>query len=211
MSQGCRALLLSFLVVASGEHLAWSATSAPSTGAEDGMARARYRLLREALAQSEHITPDWNPDQRDCAGFVRHLWRKAIRGRAGGWKDSRGRDAAFLTASELVAHNFDSVAREPDAAALKTGDLLVYHLPERRAEDSWHLMVVLEPPPGAPRIPLVIYHNGAHGAQAQVRKVRLTELQDSHLGAWIPRASNPRFLGVYRWKSWISHQGAAPR
>ncbi len=41
----------------------------------DAMAGARYRLLREALAQAEKITPDWHPDQRDCAGFVRYLWR----------------------------------------------------------------------------------------------------------------------------------------
>lgn len=174
---------------------------------EDAVARARYRLLREALAQSETITPDWNPEQRDCAGFVRHLWRTAIRGRAGGWKDGRGRQVSFLTASELVAYNFQAVAREPDSASLKTGDLLVYHAPEKRPEDAWHLMVVLEPPPGAPRVPLVIYHNGAHGAQAQVRKVRLTELQETSFGAWIPRATNPRFLGVYRWKEWVSPSG----
>ena len=183
-------------------------SSGPSTfNTDDGIARARFRVLREALAQSEKITPDWNPDQRDCAGFVRHLWRKAVRGRAGGWRDSQGHEAAFLTASELVAYNFQAVAREPESSQLKTGDLLVYHLPEKRLEDSWHLMVVLEPPPGAPRIPLVIYHNGGHAGQAQVRKVRLTELQDSKLGAWVPSKANPRFMGVYRWKEWIPRAG----
>jgi uncharacterized protein YfaT (DUF1175 family) len=88
--------------------------------------------------------------------------------------------------------------------------LLVYHQSDKSPEDAWHLMVALEPPAGAPRIPLVIYHNGSRGPQAQVRKVRLAELQQSGLGVWLPTAKNPQFKGIYRWREWVGVREKTP-
>ena len=183
---------------------------APARVESDRIERDRHRLLREALAQAEQITPDWHPDQRDCAGFVRHLWRKGVQGRSGGWVDSLGRKSHFLQASELVAYNFERVADDARSVELKTGDLLVYYQADKPPEDAWHLMVALEPPAGAPKIPLVIYHNGSRGPQAQVRKVRLTELQQSGLGVWLPTAKNPQFKGIYRWREWVGIRDKTP-
>ena len=47
---------------------------------------------------------------------------------------------------------------------------------------------------------LAVYHNGAQGPDAQVRVVRIAELQNSPDPIWIPRSENPYFLGVYEWK-----------
>jgi uncharacterized protein YfaT (DUF1175 family) len=46
---------------------------------------------------------------------------------------------------------------------------------------------------------LVVYHNGAQGADAQVRVVNVSQLLESPDAVWIPRAENPFFLGVYEW------------
>lgn len=199
------AALLLAAAVPAGPVLAAAGLEPPTPARNDAdrIARDRHRLLREALSQAERITPDWHPEQRDCSGFVRHLWRKSVQGRSGGWMDSHGKEAHFLQASELVAYNFERIGDDARSVELKTGDLLVYHQADKSPEDAWHLMVVLEPPAGAPRIPLIIYHNGSRGPQAQVRKVRLTELQQSGLGVWLPTAKNPQFKGIYRWREWV--------
>jgi len=160
-----------------------------AVGAERWAADVRYRMVNEALAQAERVSADWDPGQRDCAGFVRFLYRK------------------FVSADELVAYNFTPVSRAPARDLLETGDILAFFDPNKPPADAWHLMLVLAPPGTAPDRPLVIYHNGASGPDAAVRKVWLDDLFTGP-PEWRPDATNPSFIGTFRWNGWPSD---APR
>lgn len=62
-------------------------------------------------------------------------------------------------------------------------------------DEPYHLMIFVEDRPEA----LVVYHNGAGKADAQVRVVRISDLMESPDPLWLPIANNPHFLGVYEW------------
>lgn len=165
----------------------------------DGEEWFRSRLLREALVQAESFHPDWQPEQRDCAGFVRFLFRKAAGRGEPLWQNAKKKRAHFVSAAELVANNFQFLSRSPERIDLRTGDLLVYKRTGVLPDDAWHLMVVLKPPQGAIGRNLVIYHNGDK-KNGQVRKLWLDELTELDAGQWRAERENPSFQGVYRWR-----------
>jgi uncharacterized protein len=167
----------------------------------------RYRIVNEALAQAEKVSADWDPGQRDCAGFVRFLYRKTTGSRGPMWRRADGSAAEFVSADELLAYNFTPISREPVRDAVATGDLLAFYDPAKPPADAWHLMLVLTPPGTAPDRLLVIYHNGASGLDAAVRKVWLDDLLTGP-PEWRPVAANPSFVGTFRWNGWSS---TAPR
>ncbi len=162
---------------------------------------ARFRLLNEALAQAERPRADWDPGQRDCAGLVRFLYRKALGEKSALWRDRAGAAASFVTAEELLGYNFSPVSRAPAKDRIETGDLLAFYNPEKPPADAWHLMLLLNPPGAAPDRVLVVYHNGAAGPDAAVRKVWLDDLLAGP-PEWRPAVSNPRFVGTFRWNRW---------
>ena len=161
----------------------------------------RFRLLGEALAQAERITGQWDPGQRDCAGFVRYLYRKSVPGTDPLWLDRNKAPALFLSAEELLAYNFESLGKAPAAKTMETGDILAFHLAHKPPNEAWHLMLLLRPPGMATDRTLVVYHNGADGKEGQVRKVWLEDLQQGP-PEWRPSVSNARFVGVFRWRGW---------
>lgn len=171
---------------------------------DDLQAHARHRLLQVALAQSEKMSPNWDPGQRDCAGFVRYLFRQTFQSDGSLWKNRKGEKVDFLTASELIAYNFQKISNVFDPTLNETGDLLVFHRPDRKPEDEWHIMILLKPPQYAKPDWLVIYHNGARPPEGSVRVVSLTELQSTLHSEWRPIRENASFLGVYRWNGWSS-------
>ncbi len=173
------------------------AARAPGTSAE----AARFRLLNEALTQAESPRPDWDPAQRDCAGFVRLLYRKSLGKDAPAWRTKDGATGPFASAGDLLAYNFTAVSRAPEPDRVETGDLLAFFNPEKPRTDAWHLMVLLKPPGAAPGRVLAVWHNGASGADAAVRKVWLDDLETGP-PEWRPSAGNPRFLGTFRWNGW---------
>ncbi len=181
-----RALLLPLMLLITG---------APTV---DG---ARFRLLNEALAQAQSPRPDWDPGQRDCAGFVRFLYKKSVGEKGALWRDRSGRLVAFVTAEELLGYNFSPVSRAPADDRVETGDLLAFYNPEKPPSDAWHLMLLLRPPGAVPDRILVVYHNGGAGPDGAVRKVWLEDLATGP-PEWRPAASNPRFLGTFRWNGW---------
>jgi uncharacterized protein YfaT (DUF1175 family) len=192
--------------------------------------RLRTAVVRLALEQRRQPSPRWEPAQRDCAGLVRFAFREALHPRSPAqlaalaappelfvppvsdvarhllpaypriWEvgvdaAGRGRFDDFADAETLVGYNF---RREPIAAAdARAGDLLVYRK-TLAADEPYHLMIAGGRGPGAR--PIVVYHNGADGADAAVRVVTLDELVRSPDPVWIPDARNPHFLGVYAWK-----------
>lgn len=174
------------------------ASAALSREADD---RARFRLLNEALTQAESPRADWDPGQRDCAGFVRFLYRKSLGEKDALWRDRNGNPASFVTAEELLGYNFSPVSRAPAKDRIETGDVLAFYNPNKPPADAWHLMLLLRPPGATPDRVLVLYHNGAAGPDAAVRKVWLDDLLTGP-PEWRPAASNPRFLGTFRWNGW---------
>jgi uncharacterized protein len=174
------------------------ASAAPALEPADGV---RSRLLNEALTQAESPRGDWDPAQRDCAGFVRFLYRKALGERSPLWREKSGAPASFVTAEELLGYNFSPVSREPARGGIETGDLLAFYNPEKPPADAWHLMLLLNPPGATPDRVLVVYHNGSAGPDAAVRKVWLDDLLAGP-PEWRPAASNPRFVGTFRWNGW---------
>ena len=187
----------------------------------------RQSVSRLALYQSRKISPAWEVKQQDCAGLVRFAYREALEARSAKqlqdlaipsalylpvvsvfsrralahypkiWQvgyNNQG-DASFgsfADAETLLSFNFRKKARDP--AQARNGDILVFQR-EMEDEQPFHLMIFIENHPND----LVVYHNGATGKAAQVRVVAVADLLTSPDAVWIPRSTNPHFLGVYEW------------
>ena len=179
-----------------------------------------------ALLQAQKPSPLWEPKQRDCAGLVRFAYRTALERRDAvrnlklgipaklalpalsesarslfpefpkiwqtGVYGKQARFGYFADAETLVGFNFHLKSRDLHNA--RDGDLLVYQKPLDN-DEPYHLMLFAA---GRDQN-LAVYHNGAHGEEAQVRVVAISELLSSPDPVWIPRAENPYFLGVYEW------------
>lgn len=170
----------------------------------------RFRILNEALAQAESVSADWDPGQRDCAGFVRFLFRKATSAKGPMWKRRDGSAAPFVKAGELLGTSFVPLLREVSRDSVLTGDLLAFFDEGKAPEDAFHLMVLLRPPGTAPDRLLLVYHNGATGPEAAVRKVWLDDLLAGP-PQWRPAPDNPRFLGVFRWSGFAPERQRSPQ
>jgi uncharacterized protein len=100
--------------------------------------------------------------------------------------------AQFADAKTLVERNAFLVSR--DVRAAQAGDLLFYR--QFGQSSPWHSMIVAAAGPQA----RVVYHTGPnHGRPGELRRVLIAELLDHPQPQWRPIASNPNFLGVYRW------------
>lgn len=159
----------------------------------------RLNMTQIALSQGDKISGYWDPKQRDCAGFVRFLYRESLFDASDKFVDKDGSPVDYIEASDLVAFNFTRITRDYDRNLLKAGDILVYFFPEKIDGSDWHLMVYLEPLRGSSDRNLAIYHNGMSGKEAKVQKVWIDELVKNDSGAWKPDISNKNFLGFYRW------------
>lgn len=105
---------------------------------------------------------------------------------------SNGSFAQFADARTLVERNAFFVSR--DVRAALPGDLLFYR--QFGQSSPWHSMIVTRADAEA----AVIYDTGPdHGRPGELRRVALAELVDHPQPQWRPVASNPNFLGVYRW------------
>jgi uncharacterized protein YfaT (DUF1175 family) len=108
-----------------------------------------------------------------------------------------GAFAQFADAKTLVERNAFLVSR--DVRQALPGDLLFYR--QFGQSSPWHSMIVTRVGTAAE----VVYHTGpdhgrtGHGGLGVVRRVALAELLDHPQPQWRPTASNPNFLGVYRW------------
>ena len=105
---------------------------------------------------------------------------------------ANGAFAQFADARTLVERNAFPVSR--DLRAAQPGDLLFFR--QFGHSSPWHSMIVAAAGPAG----RVVYHTGpAHGRPGELRRVLLRELVDHPQPQWRPVASNPNFLGVYRW------------
>ncbi len=162
-------------------------------------------IIRVALEQSEIPSPFWEPQQRDCAGFVRFVYKSAIKSKTPLWSSwNENEKVPFANAELLVSKNFSKVTDSVDDN-LKTGDLLVFRRGGQKKEDQWHLMMVMESPWQENKW-LVTYHNGSRDETGGVKKLWMTDLLMADAMEWKPVKENTNFVGVYRWNAWAKKQ-----
>lgn len=180
---------------------------------------AAETLLRDtigevALRQVRHMDPAWQPAQRDCAGLVRYAYRTAFsrwqpaRMAAGLWHSAGPASLDFADAQNLLAYNFIPLGRDEAAYhALRTGDILAFR--QTRGDDDeavFHVMLAVVPATSVDEAWLV-YHPGE--ARAAVRAGKLRTYAQQAPCEWQPVATNPAFLGYFRFKDW-SHGNPRP-
>jgi hypothetical protein len=123
-----------------------------------------------------------------------------FRVRDGSFQDSdlsTGSFAEFADAKTLWRQNTYNVGR--DLRRARPGDLLFFR--QTDGHTTYHAMVFI----GESQIEsgpeqYLVYHTGPHGKDpGEIRRLTVSELMNFPDGRWHPVASNPAFLGVYRW------------
>jgi uncharacterized protein len=124
-----------------------------------------------------------------------------FRVRDGSFESADLRDGAFAEfadAETLWRHNTFSVGRS--LASARPGDLLFYRQ-DTAGKMPFHAMIFVgrsQVEPGDEKF--VVYHTGPNGkAPGQIKRLSVAELLNYPDARWRPVASNPAFLGVYRW------------
>jgi uncharacterized protein YfaT (DUF1175 family) len=129
------------------------------------------------------------------------LGAELFRVRDGRFAEADLRDGAFAQfadAETLWRHNTFAVGR--NVARARPGDLLFFRQ-DRAERMPFHAMIYL----GRSQVEssgeqFVIYHTGPDGkSPGQTKRLLIAELLDYPDPRWRPVASNPAFLGVYRW------------
>lgn len=162
----------------------------------------KMNIIRVALEQSEEPSFQWEPQQRDCAGFVRFVYKRALNAKSPLWNSWDGRERIpYANAELLVTKSFSKVSDSVEDS-MRTGDLLVFRREGQKKEDQWHLMMVMESPWEQNKW-LVTYHNGAHDESGGVKKLWMRDLIESEQSVWKPVRTNKNFVGVYRWNKWL--------
>ncbi len=109
-----------------------------------------------------------------------------------------GAFAEFADAATLWRRNTFSVGRSLTRA--RPGDLLFFRQ-DTAARMPFHAMIFLgrsQIEPGTEQF--VVYHTGPNGSSpGEIKRLSLAELLNYPDARWRPVASNPAFLGVYRW------------
>jgi uncharacterized protein len=164
-----------------------------------------------AIRQLDGAEPSWQPEQRDCAGLVRHAYRTAFRAlwparlEAGPWRDRRGVPTAFADAEMLVAYNFTLVGRDASAVAkIESGDLVAFR--QTAAVDEppvYHLLIAVRAADPAHHDVQVVYHPGT--ADLAVRVGSLSSMVSEAPHEWQPVPENQAFLGIFRLREWMPH------
>jgi uncharacterized protein len=109
-----------------------------------------------------------------------------------------GAFAEFADAETLWRHNTFSVGRDMKRA--RPGDLLFFRQ-DNAAHMPFHAMIFLgrsQVEPGQEQF--VVYHTGPTGkVRGEIKRLTIAELLNYPDARWRPVASNPAFLGIYRW------------
>ncbi len=155
---------------------------------QPGRRRWRYRF-QERPAISGNINFRIRRWARRCSGSAREVFEEAdLRG---------GAFAEFADAETLWRRNTHFVSR--DLGRARAGDLLFFRQDGHNM--PFHAMIFL----GRSQIEtsseqFVVYHTGPNGhARGEIRRPTVAELMNHPEARWHPVASNPAFLGVYRW------------
>lgn len=105
--------------------------------------------------------------------------------------NASGAFAQFADAKTLYSRNAFFIGK--DLASAIPGDLLFFHQLEQNSQ--YHSMIVT-----GEKAQWIVYHTGPiDGHRGEMRRVLLADLLHHPDARWHPVASNPNFLGVYRW------------
>jgi hypothetical protein len=105
--------------------------------------------------------------------------------------------AEFADAGTLLRLNTEKVGR--DVGRARPGDLLFFR--QGTGSEAYHSMIFAGAGSFGGGGQWLIYHTGPDGRwPGEIRRVTLDSLLHHPEPRWRPVASNPNFLGVYRWK-----------
>ncbi|MET1079228.1 MAG: DUF1175 family protein [Pseudomonas sp.] len=201
---GAAISLLLYSLFAVGESAA-----PPLDAAQSQVFRAWFvRIAQEQLRQGP--SPRWQ--QQDCAGLVRFAANEALKPhdakwlRANGlsnrylppelallpaqrnlaqqWQQGGGQVGPYVNAIKLIQYNSHFLGRELNQA--RPGDLMFFD-----QGDEQHLMIWMGRE--------IAYHTGSSTPTDNgMRSVSMQQLMTWKDTRWIPDASNPNFIGIYR-------------
>ncbi|MCB0361835.1 MAG: DUF1175 family protein, partial [Bdellovibrionales bacterium] len=154
-----------------------------------------------SLLDAQNPHSDWDPSQKDCAGFIRYVYRKSFQKNAKMWIDLDGSRVDYVNAATLVARNFHLLSRHPKTHELSTGDILAFYNQQKEPTEAWHLMLIVKAPGQSSSDILLVYHNGSRDFRSAVRQVRWNNLIEE-TSIWQAVPSNPLFQGAFRWNGW---------
>jgi uncharacterized protein YfaT (DUF1175 family) len=144
------------------------------------------------------------PDVRAYTLDRSPLGEKLFRIDFGSYVENDPNFSEFADARTLKNHNAVFISRDPRQA--QPGDLLFFHQPWAQ-KFPYHVMIYLGDARHAPEATSdwVVYHTGASssrstGAEGEVKKVRLSALNQHPDRRWRPVEKNRNFLGFYRLK-----------
>lgn len=193
-------------------------------GASDARA-LRGWMVRIAESQFLKVSPQWTPEQQDCAGLVRLVYREALKRHDGAWRRSFGFVLDYH-APDVVSYNYPDIpgigtalfitgkhedgswryGAFADAATLLSWNMVPVG---RRIDAAEPGDVVFFENMSNPRWPyhvmlyggrdetgpLLIYHTGERG---MVKRVSAGYLKGS--GRFALDDANRHYLGIYRFK-----------
>lgn len=164
----------------------------------------RAHMARVALAQLKKPAADWEPRQRDCAGFVRYVYRATFQrvGHPWLWQVDGAQKAPFADAETLLRYNFTLLGRDLGALSPQTGDILAFAQRPALSEPErldFHLMLIVTSVDPAHHSALALYHPGDGRSEVHVRT--LGTLQSEAPMEWRAVPENRAFLGLFRAKS----------
>ena len=109
-----------------------------------------------------------------------------------------GAFAQFADAETLWRHNTFAVGRNLERA--RSGDLLFFRQ-DGAGKMPFHAMIFVGHSQVEPdNAQFVVYHTGPSGnSPGQIKRLSVAQLLNYPDARWRPLASNPAFLGVYRW------------
>ena len=193
---------------------------------DDPRDQEAFRRWFTFIAEAQYFNPPASrpAEISDCAALIRYAYREALRNHDARWaadaalplilpyesvmkynyprtptgpalfRTTSGDFAQFADARTLRQFNTRFVSR--DLSRAQPGDLLFY-----RNTVSHHSMIYI----GASQISrdgarYVVYHTGPEGKNpGEIRRPNTQELIGHPDAQWRPVASNPNFLGVFRW------------
>ncbi len=201
-------MVLGLCLLLSAQHLI-AETPAPLDSTQSRLFRAWFlRIVEEQLRQGPN--PRWH--QQDCAGLIRFASNEALkmhdagwmrqnglsnqylppelnidaaqRGWAQNWQQGDGKTGPYVTAIKLIQFNSIPVGRDLQQA--KPGDLMFFD-----QGDDQHLMIWMGR--------AIAYHTGTTtAADNGMRSASMQQLLKWKDTRWIPDASNPNFIGLFR-------------
>jgi uncharacterized protein YfaT (DUF1175 family) len=144
--------------------------------------RAAFRRWFTLLAESQYYRGKKLPTEiDDCAALLRFSYREALRAHDASWADVNVLPVP-ASAANVQQYQYPYTPLAASLFRVRDGSFTASDLGDGGGEQ------------------FIVYHTGPEGKSAgEIRRWSVAELVNYPEGRWRPIASNPAFLGVYRW------------